>query len=147
MDIGYGRCVTSNNYRISEKIYKVSNNGIVADFEKGDTDDIYVGKIMIVGSKNSDSYKVAQSEINALKYLNKMFDLPFFVSYIDDFECPGTKVVVMEKINGKTLSELKESHNSSDTKFWSSLLYQLVLIVKILENNKILHNDFWDGNI
>lgn len=77
MNTKYDRCLTKNGYKITDKIYKESGNGIVADLKKNGTDEIYVGKIMFVGSKNSDNYKVAQTEINALKYLNKMFDLPF----------------------------------------------------------------------
>lgn len=135
------RCLRDNGYVKGNKIYKKVKSNIVLDVKKGDN--TYVAKVLFISRTDDEMKKhTMDTEIQALKYFN---NLPFFPRYVDDFECDMDKVVIMEKINGDMLENYKNKNLSKE--FWDSLIYQLVVIIFILEDNRILHNDFWDANI
>ena len=85
------------------------------------------------------------TEIQALKYFTHYLIPLFFPKYISDYHSDKNNMVVMEYIPGKALIEYDNKKLS--IRWWKSLIYQLILIIYVLEDNGILHNDFWDANI
>ncbi len=139
----YIKCINKRSYKTTDHIYKKTNNNIVLDIIKNNK--YYVCKILF-GEKNGDKLELKnmKTEISALKFLEKL-KLPFFPIYEEDFVCKNMHLVIMEKLNGKLLIDFK--HKKMSKKFWKNLIFQLVLTIYILEDNKILHNDFWDENL
>jgi len=141
--MSYKKCLEKRNYTLTTDIYKQTANNVVLDVKLGGIR--YVCKILI-HNKNINKLELLnmKTEIQALKYLNQM-KFQFVPMYIDNFKCRNVEIVIMEKLKGKLLIELKDRNLSSS--FWRCLVYQLILIVYILESMHILHNDFWDSNI
>lgn len=134
------KCLNNNNFETTTNIYKQTNDNITMDVKKNNK--YYVCKALFTNNIENGTMK---TEIETLKYFTKNKLLTFFPKYIDSFNCKNIQIVIMERLNGALLIDFKE--HKLNNKFWLSLLYQLILIIYILEDNKILHNDFWDANI
>jgi len=126
------------------KIIKETKNNIVIIISKNNKK--YIAKILNL-LKTTDKLEILnmKTEIETLKYFTFNLTLPFFPKYIDDYICNKNNVVIMSYIKGKSLIDY--DNKKMPNIWWKSLLYQLILVVYILEDNKILHNDFWDANI
>ena len=139
--MNYIDCLKKMKYIPSGKIYKDIFKQIVLVVKRNK--EIYVAK---VSSYDDDVNKSSmRTEVEALKFFTYELPLVFFPKYIDYLECDETKIVIMEHIPGEVLFDLWEK--KLNKLFWKSLLYQLILVVYIMESNKILHNDFIDTNI
>jgi serine/threonine protein kinase len=141
--MNYEKCIKHEGYIPGKIIKKTENNIVMIVFKNKKK---YIAKILNI-LKTIDRLEILNmnTEIEALKYFSYKLVLPFFPKYINDFTCNKNKIVIMSYIEGKTLIEYDNIKMSYD--WWKSLLYQLILIIYILEDNKILHNDFWDANI
>jgi hypothetical protein len=133
---------------------------IIKTLKKTETDGVFLAQIVQtktkvviktkLNSSTSDSQdidltsKTLETEKQAMKVLPKL--APFFVRSLDYFRfASGGHALVMEWIEGPTLIELSDE-------FWSEakardLICQLALASKVLEDRRVLHNDFWDANI
>ena len=141
--MSYVKCIEFKKYTIN-KIIKETKNNMVIIISKNKKK--YVAKILNF-SKTIDKLEILNmnTEIEALKYFTFDVDLPFFPKYIDDYVSIKNKMVIMNYIKGKSLIDYDNQRLPNI--WWKSLLYQLILVIYILEDNKILHNDFWDANI
>lgn len=141
--MSYKKCIETKKYTI-DKIIKETKNNIVIIICKNN--EKYIAKILNL-SKTTDKLEISnmKTEIEALKYFTFELNLPFFPKYIDDYMCNKNNIVIMNYIKGKLLIDYNDIKMS--ILWWKSLLYQLILAIYILEDNKILHNDFWDANI
>ena len=141
--MNYKKCIETKKYTM-DKIIKETKNNIVIIISKNNKK--YIAKILNL-LKTTDKLEILnmKTEIEALKYFTFNLTLPFFPKYIDDYICNKNNVVIMNYIKGKSLIDYDNKKMSNI--WWKSLLYQLILAIYILEDNKILHNDFWDANI
>jgi len=138
------------NYKICIKYYdinkiiKETKNNMVIIINKNNKK--YIAKILNL-LKTEDKLEILNmnTEIEALKYFTYILKLPFFPKYIDNYTCNNNNIVIMNYIIGKTLIDYKNI--KMPFSWWKSLLFQLILVIYILEDNNILHNDFWDANI
>ena len=144
----YKQCLSDHGYLIIE-ILKYDNrpgkdNKIIAKVKKNNIS--YVAKILLrkktIYAQEKD---IIKTEVQALKYFTNIIKLPFFVKYIDNWNCDDNNIVIMEYISGKPLINYKNSNCTRQ--WWKSLIMQLIYSVSVMENHKILHNDFWDKNI
>lgn len=141
--MSYKKCIKKENYEIN-KILKETDKDIVLQISKNRQK--HVAKILkLYKTKDKIEQKTIETEINALKYFTYNLYLPFFAKYINDFICNKNNILIMTHIKGKLLIDYDNS--KMPLSWWKSLLYQLILIIYIFEDNKILHNDFWDANI
>jgi len=131
----------SKNYKINKIMKETQNNMVIV------VNNNYVVKVLNL-QKTIDKYEILnmETEVDALKYFTfKLSVSLFFPTYIENFIYKQNSFVVMSYIKGKTLIEYRDKN--MPIIWWKSLIYQLILVVYILEDNKILHNDFWDANI
>ena len=140
----YHTCLIKHGYKPTTKYYKITDNNIVLEVKFNNI--YYISKILLTNKTEDKLWlKTMNTEVQALKYFTNKLKLPFFPKYIDNFNCKNNEIIIMEKLKGKELINFKDDKLSN--KLWKSLLYQLILIIYVLEDNMILHNDFWDANI
>ena len=134
-----------NAYTIN-KILKETKSTCVLLVTDNTTNHKYIAKILILANTH-DKMEILNidTEIQALKYFTHYLILPFFPKYISDYHSDKNNMVIMEYIPGKALIEYDNKKLS--IRWWKSLIYQLILIIYVLEDNRILQNDCWDANI
>lgn len=137
MDLGV--CLLNKKYNIID-IYKKTEDNIILVVRKNNKK--YVSKILL--NVKNNKYTNMNTEINAMKFFSNL-NIPFFARYHEDYICGKNHYLIMERIKGIPLIELRDK--KLNLQFWKLLLSQLVIIVKIMENLNILHNDFWDANM
>lgn len=149
--LSYKKCLIQKDYIIEKKLKETKNNIVLHVLKKSKIGNNKEGinrvaKILNL-SKTTDKLEILnmKTEIEALKYFTYELQIPFFVNYKEDYICKKNYVVIMDYIKGKLLIEY--DNKKMNDKWWLSLLYQLILIIYILEDNRILHNDFWDANV
>lgn len=138
----YKKLLAKKGFRLNSKVYKNGKKDLVLGCYRGNE---FVVKIFfpLRSSCPLEQY-IMQTEIQALRFLDGL-NLPFFPKYIDHTIHRKCHLVVMEKIIGKLLLSFSRRHMSM--LFWKSLIYQLIVIVFILEDQAVVHHDFLPRNI
>lgn len=149
----YVKLLAKKGFKLNTKVYKKGKKALVLGCYRGKSE--YVAKIFFPPSCSFEKY-LMRTEIQALLFFRTLgsvgidnsigtVNLPFFPKYVDHKIHHKCHLMVMEKISGRTL--LSYYREKMPLLFWKSLIYQLIVIIFILEDLFIIHHDFLDRNI